>query len=437
MSGEGGPVMLPTSVCSFSANSYSSLLNTHCNAPEEDDETMSLEEREASLLHKLGDPRQLSERSTVGDDTMFSRQRWNRGQEGSLPPNSSSFCSSQPPHSLSPGYSQPTPFPSQVSWLHQSLDTSWSGYPTSLPSCLSHKDDTNTCEERCLSRYKSLSLPSQHSTNMISLEQPLSLRSNPPSAELYHHTLSSYSGPPQGPACCAQCPVDAFSRRPVANKQPWTQYGPSYGPYYPEDCRLPAAAFGQIGPNALTKDRHLAYSTPLSLEQRRVFVTYEADSDKHVNQIINFVALLRHNGFDTHIDIFEQQFKSISQIDFMERYLSEKEYLIIIIISPKYYETVTASPFELEDDRTFNTVYIHKQLQTEFIQNGSKNFRFIPILFPGAKKCHVPNWLQNTHVYCWPRDRDDILRRLMRVEKYIPPPIGELPTIVSIPILEN
>lgn len=95
------------------------------------------------------------------------------------------------------------------------------------------------------------------------------------------------------------------------------------------------------------------------------------------------------------IDIFEQQFRSISKIDFMERYLSEvknqnqnpdaatvltasftvwkscwwfashtqKEYLIIIIISPKYYETVTASPGGLEnDERTFNTVYIHKQV---------------------------------------------------------------------------
>nr|XP_046156635.1 E3 ubiquitin ligase TRAF3IP2-like isoform X3 [Oncorhynchus gorbuscha] len=176
-------------------------------------------------------------------------------------------------------------------------------------------------------------------------------------------------------------------------------------------------------------------SAPLSVEQRRVFVTYEADSDKHVKQIINFVALLRHNGFDTHIDMFEQQFRSISKIDFMERYLSEKEYLIIIIISPKYHETVTSSPVSLEnDERILNTVYIHKQLQNEFIQNGSKNFRFIPILFPGARKCHVPTWLQNTHVYSWPRDRDDVLRRLMRIEKYNPPPIGNLPTIVSIPI---
>lgn len=215
----------------FFARSYVSLLSTHCNTPEEDDETMSLEEREANLVYKLADPPQLSERSTVSNNSKFSRQRWNRGQEGLLLANSSSLFLSRPPHSLRPGYSQPTPFPSQVSWLHHSLDTSWSGYPTSLPSCLSHKDDPNNCEESCLSRYKSLSLPSQHSTNMMSLEQPLSLRSNPPSAELYHHTLSPYSDPPQGPACCAQCPADAFSRRPVANKQPWTQYDPSYGPY--------------------------------------------------------------------------------------------------------------------------------------------------------------------------------------------------------------
>ncbi|GAA6067356.1 uncharacterized protein traf3ip2l isoform X1, partial [Tachysurus ichikawai] len=64
-------------------------------------------------------------------------------------------------------------------------------------------------------------------------------------------------------------------------------------------------------------------TAPLSLEQRKVFVTYEADNEKHVKEVINFVALLRHNGFYTHIDMFEQQFRSISKIDFMERYITE------------------------------------------------------------------------------------------------------------------
>lgn len=437
--------MLPASVHSASAtNSHvsqlSRSLNIH-NTPEEDDETISMEERETSVLHKSGStlnpdaPTLHPDQPTFTNDSMLSGHR---EQTHSLPPPGPSFSVYQPPHNLPSGYSQPTPFPSQAngSWLHPSLASSWSGYPNSLLSCTSHKDFSSCSGESCLSGCKSLSLPGRHSPSMSSLlEQPLSLCSNPPSANLYHHTLPPYTCSPQGAACCAQCPADGFNRGPVGSKQPWPPYQPGYSPHYPGDYRLPGARFTHIGYKPPAAEKQPACSMPLSLEQRRVFVTYEADNDKHVNEIINFVALLRHNGFDTHIDIFEQQFRSISTIDFMERYLSEKEYLIIIIISPKYYETVTASPVGLEkDERTFNTVYIHKQLQNEFIQNGSKNFRFIPIVFPGAKKCHVPNWLQNTHVYAWPRDRDDILRRLMRVEKYNPPPVGELPTIVSIPI---
>ncbi|XP_026013758.1 uncharacterized protein traf3ip2l isoform X2 [Astatotilapia calliptera] len=438
MSGGKGPMMLPTSVYSVSTTtSHISHLVSHRNTPEEDDETMSAELRDPSILSKpesASDPlghHPLSDR----DGSLFGKQSLDTEEHKHIrifP--QSSFCPSQPSRSLPAGYSPQTPFPSQAysGWLHPSFASSWSGYPNSLPSCLSQKDYSSCSGESCLSRCKFLSLPGTHSS-MGSLEQPLSLRSNPPSANLYHHTLSPYSCAPQGPACCAQCPADAFNREPMVNKHPWPEYHPAYRQYC--DCRVPAGGFTQIGHNVPVKEKRPPCSAPLSLEQRRVFVTYEADNDKHVNEIIKFVALLRHNGFDTHIDIFEQQFRSISKIDFMERYLSEKEYLIIIIISPKYYETVTASPAGLEsDERTYNTVYIHKQLQNEFIQNGSKNFRFIPILFPGAKKCHVPNWLQNTHVYGWPRDRDDILRRLMRVEKYNPPPIGELPTIVSIPI---
>ncbi|XP_046714046.1 E3 ubiquitin ligase TRAF3IP2 isoform X3 [Silurus meridionalis] len=176
-------------------------------------------------------------------------------------------------------------------------------------------------------------------------------------------------------------------------------------------------------------------STKLSKEQRKVFVTYEVDSEDHLKEVIKFVALLRNNGFDTHIDVFEQQLYSISKIDCMERYLNEKDYLIIMIISLKYFKTVTGAGVGVDcDERTSNTVYIHKQLQNEFIQTGCRNFRVVPVLFPGAKKSYVPCWLQNTHLYSWPRDWDDILRRLMRVEKYNPPPIGPLPTIFSMPI---
>lgn len=42
---------------------------------------------------------------------------------------------------------------------------------------------------------------------------------------------------------------------------------------------------------------------------------------------------------------------------------AQKDYLIIIVISPKYHEIVTNASFYMENDETLNTVYIHKQVQ--------------------------------------------------------------------------
>ncbi|XP_076870874.1 uncharacterized protein traf3ip2l isoform X2 [Brachyhypopomus gauderio] len=348
----------------------------------------------------------------------------------------SSYIPYQPPLGLPSGYSPQTPFPSQVEgcfstqeprskdWLQPGSYSSFvGGYSRgSNPSCLVSGDYRTDWSE-----VRSSSLLERNSPGVSSLEQPHSLHSIPTTLAqhgFYLDTCSCYYGPSCG-----------------GSDQRDSHWGNAHAMSYhvPSSSSCPKNS-KQSDQEFIHRDtfhpgqKSVPSTTPLSLKQRKVFVTYEADCDKHVKEVINFVALLRHNGFYTHIDMFEQQFRSISKIDFMERYITEKDYLIIIIISPKYYEIVTRASLYMENDETLNTVYIHRQLQNEFIQNGCKNFRFVPVLFPGAKKCHVPSWLQNTHIFSWPRDRDDILRRLMRVEKYNPPPIGQLPTIVSMPI---
>lgn len=216
--------------------------------PEEDDETMSTAEQDATVSTSGPDSSSSSSSSILPKgvrllDERLHRRRQSEDHRRPPPAAPSYFSSYQPSRSLPAGFSQPTPFPSQADgpWLHPSLASSWSQYPSSLPSYLSHKEEQCSCAgESCLLACKlPPPPPSQPASGCVSsnsslsslssLEQPLSLCSNPPSANLYYHTLSPYACSPQGAACYAQRPGDAFTWRPRPNKRLQPQYHPPNG----------------------------------------------------------------------------------------------------------------------------------------------------------------------------------------------------------------
>nr|XP_040055725.1 E3 ubiquitin ligase TRAF3IP2-like [Gasterosteus aculeatus aculeatus] len=229
--------------------------------------------------------------------------------------------------------------------------------------------------------------------------------------------LNAY--PPQLRHHCASCP-----------HRDGTQHWPGRGDYslargnvsvnVPQFSAPPLEGAAQV--NVMNSEASFSHpyerrrTVSLPDECRNVFVTYSLDVS---SEIVPFGDFLTKQGFRP-IYIFDDHIGGMDINKWVDGYLKDPSSMIVIAISPKYKADIEGS---VMDSHGLHTKYIHSTIQHEFIHQGSLNFRFIPLLFPNASQEHVPRWLQNTRVYRWPQDSEDLLLRLLKEERFIPPPV--------------
>ncbi|XP_019727807.1 adapter protein CIKS-like [Hippocampus comes] len=162
--------------------------------------------------------------------------------------------------------------------------------------------------------------------------------------------------------------------------------------------------------------------TSLPKESRNIFITYSSDSSC---EMIGLVDFLSKNGFQPAVDTADGPLTNMDVTTWENTIMKDPSTPIIVAISPRYKADIESC-----------VVNTRGGLHTKYIYSmGSLNFRFIPVLFLDASQKDVPGWLQNTRVYRWPRDMDDLLLRLLREERFVPPPVPVELTVFITPVV--
>ncbi|XP_028808981.1 adapter protein CIKS isoform X2 [Denticeps clupeoides] len=274
--------------------------------------------------------------------------------------------------------------------------------------------------------------------SLTSLEPPLPLVSdgNKPSC---HAGCGCNFPPPQrpldhGPRPCPHHHGDlvgqlGFQRKPPGKSsqhhpQSWRCTGNTNGPQLAAREVMTEMCPELLLPGPSHQPQEMIKTISLPDDCRNLFITYSVDTAEDMRPFVNF---LTAQGFRPAIDIFDDPIRRMDINKWMDSFLKDKSVLIIVAISPKYKMDIEG---EGSDEHGLHTKYIHSQIQNEYIQQGSLNFRLVPVLFRNATKNHVPLWLQNTRIYRWPQDMKDLLLRLLREERFIPPPLGKELTLI-------
>lgn len=164
----------------------------------------------------------------------------------------------------------------------------------------------------------------------------------------------------------------------------------------------------------------------------KVFVTYADDNKEHIKRVLNLCTCLERNGFMCCVDIFHRKLLAKEREDWHHIRFKEADF-ILVVISPKYKQEADSSKMENDarDDNNddnecpyqLHTKDIYRLMYQEYVQIGSQDTRFIPLLFKGATRDIIPQWMLengNKLVYNWPEQFKDLLWMLSKPDRHVP-----------------
>lgn len=167
------------------------------------------------------------------------------------------------------------------------------------------------------------------------------------------------------------------------------------------------------------------------METPKVFISYSHESAKHSENVLQFSNSLRNDGIESMIDQY-----IMCPEDGWPRWIDKNirdANFVLMICTNKYYRRI------MGEEKTLGVVWEGQLIYQYIYEAGSKNLKFIPILFENEKTENIPMILKGTTYYYSQPDEEynKLYRRLTNQPLITMEPVPKLKPLESKPKLTN
>jgi len=81
----------------------------------------------------------------------------------------------------------------------------------------------------------------------------------------------------------------------------------------------------------------------------------------------------------------------------------------VFIVSDGFCRDVLSST-KSSGDRCTVTRYVYELMRCEFVDNGCRHYRSVPVLLPRIDQANIPMWFKNTYLYVWPKQYEKLFK---------------------------
>lgn len=172
----------------------------------------------------------------------------------------------------------------------------------------------------------------------------------------------------------------------------------------------------------------MGVTAAITLSPKRAFISYTHDDDAHRGRVLQLADSLNAHGVQCNLDQYEMALKNGDGAGWMEQQIRESDFILLVCSKEYCAAWEDTLPVDKRKGARWEILHVRNAVYCA----GSKNDKFIPVLFTPSDECHIPLMLgtASRYVVADQSGYDNLYWRITGQHTVLTPPLG---TVVEKP----